>query len=341
LPSDSHQAFPCSTMTTRAFALFIALLTIMNLLGDLLWPGFDASIWWISFGTLPVWLSKSLLAVSALALLVFAFRRPASAPGKSFTVALALVLAVGAVANVITFYALVATHRIAAGVPVPFSLLICTGMLLVAREALRHRESAARVGSWRVVAGGLFLFATFPLALMLFFGNTDYRRPADAVVVFGARAYQDGRLSDALEDRVRTACELYRSGLARRLVMSGGPGEGAIHETEAMRHYALQHGVPAEDIFMDQSGLNTAATVRNTVPMFRQWRADRVLAVSHFYHLPRIKLAYQRAGFEVCTVPARQKYFLSQMPYNMAREVAAFWTYYMKQKPALPDPTRA
>jgi uncharacterized SAM-binding protein YcdF (DUF218 family) len=92
---------------------------------------------------------------------------------------------------------------------------------------------------------------------------------------------------------------------------------------------------------MDKFGLNTAATVRNTVPMFRQWRANRVLAVSHFYHLPRIKLAYQRAGFEVCTVPARQKYFLSQMPYNMAREVAAFWTYYAKQRPAPPAPTRA
>ena len=28
------------------------------------------------------------------------------------------------------------------------------------------------------------------LALMVFFGNTDYRRPADAVVVFGARAFK-------------------------------------------------------------------------------------------------------------------------------------------------------
>jgi len=328
-------------MTARAFALFVALLTIMNLLGDLLWPGFDASIWWISLGALPAWLSKFLLAVSAFTLLVFACRRPACARRSPFIAALALTLAGVAAMNVITFYFLLATSRIAAGFPVPLSSLICIGMLLVAREAWSHRAERQRVIAWRVVAGCLCLFGMFPLAQMLFFGNTDYRRPADAVVVFGARAYKDGRLSDALEDRVRTACELYRAGLARRLVVSGGPGEGAIHETEAMRHYAMQHGVPAEDIFMDKSGLNTAATVRNTVPMFRQWRANRVLAVSHFYHLPRIKLAYQRAGLEVCTVPARQKYFLSQMPYNMAREVAAFWTYYVKQKPAPAAPTRA
>lgn len=328
-------------MTARTFALFVALLTIMNLMGDLLWPGFDASIWWISLGTLPAWLSKFLLAVSAFTLFVFACRRPACARRSPFTAALALALAGVAATNVITFYFLLATNRITAGFPVPLSSLICIGMLLVAREAWSRRPERRRVIAWRVVAGCLCLFGVFPLAQMLFFGNTDYRRPADAVVVFGARAYKDGRLSDALEDRVRTACELYRSGLARRLVLSGGPGDGAIHETEAMRRYAVKHGVRPEDIFTDESGLNTQATVRNTVPLFRQWHAGRVLAVSHFYHLPRIKLSYQRAGFEVCTVPARQKYFLSQMPYSMAREVAAFWTYYVKQKPAPVAPTPA
>jgi uncharacterized SAM-binding protein YcdF (DUF218 family) len=235
---------------------------------------------------------------------------------------------------VVTFYFLLAIGRIATGFPVPLSSLICIGMLLVAREAWLCRAEKKRVIAWRVVAGCLGLFGVFPLAQMVFFGNTDYRRPADAVVVFGARAYKDGRLSDALEDRVRTACELYRDGLARRLVMSGGPGDGVIHETEAMRRYAIEHGVRPEHVFVDQHGLNTEATVRNTVPLFRQWQTKRVLAVSHFYHLPRIKLSYQRAGLEVCTVPARQKYILSQVPYSMAREVAAFWVYYVKQKPS-------
>lgn len=328
-------------MTTRAFALFVALLTLMNLLGELLWPGFDGNHWWISFGALPAWLSRFLLAVSAFTLLAFAFRPPARPCRSPLAASLALALAGVAAMNVLTFYRLLATNRIAAGFPVPFSLLICAGMLLVARAAWARRETAPRVVSWRVVAGCLVLFAAFPLAQMTFFGNTDYRRPADAVVVFGARAYADGRLSDALEDRVRTACELCRAGLAKRLVLSGGPGDGAVHETEAMRRYAIQHGVRAEDIFTDANGLNTEATVRNTVPLFRQWHASRVLAVSHFYHLPRIKLAYQRAGLEVCTVPARQKYFLSQIPYSMAREVAAFWTYYLKQRPAAAAATRA
>jgi uncharacterized SAM-binding protein YcdF (DUF218 family) len=162
------------------------------------------------------------------------------------------------------------------------------------------------------------------------FGETDYRRRADAAVVLGARVYADGRPSDALADRVRTACRLYQEGFAKKLIMSGGPGDGAIDETESMKRMAVSLGVRAGDVLLDKAGLNTQATARNTQPLFNQLHASRVLVVSHFYHLPRIKLTYQRAGMEVFTVPAHESYILRQLPYNMLREVAAFWTYYLR-----------
>jgi uncharacterized SAM-binding protein YcdF (DUF218 family) len=179
-----------------------------------------------------------------------------------------------------------------------------------------------------IVAASIGLFALYPLALMVFFGNTNYRRPADVAIVFGARVYKDGRLSDALEDRIRTACGLYRDGLVQRIAVSGGPGSGAVTEATAMRNYAINHGVRAVDISVDDGGINTEATVQNTIPMLHRWHAQRVLVVSHFYHLPRIKLAFQRAGVQVFTVPARQGRLLGQIPFNMAREIAAFWKYY-------------
>jgi uncharacterized SAM-binding protein YcdF (DUF218 family) len=317
----------------RGFALFVALLTVLNLIGNLLWPGFDASIWWISFGALPSWVAQVLLALFALMMLAFALW-PRPGPRMLLAIAAAsAVFAAVALVNAATFYWLVAKGRISAGVPVPFTLVIAAGLVLVARAAYGERR-VARPQDWRRVAlGACFWFALFPLALMFFFGNTDYRRPADVAVVLGARVYADGRMSDALEDRIRTGCELYRAGLAKRLVLSGGAGDGPVSEAGAMRRYALAHGVPEQDIFVDDHGRNTEATVRDTVPLFRQWGARRVLAVSHFYHLPRVKLAYQRAGFNVCTVPARQARLLLKLPYNMAREVAAFWSYYFRERP--------
>ena len=52
--------------------------------------------------------------------------------------------------------------------------------------------------------------------------------------------------------------------------------------------------------------------------------------MSNFYHLPRLKLAYQRAGLEAYTVPAWKGAWITETPYLMAREVPAFWLYYLR-----------
>jgi vancomycin permeability regulator SanA len=176
----------------------------------------------------------------------------------------------------------------------------------------------------------LLCVVLFSVGQMFCFGKTDYRRQADVAVVLGARVYADGGLSDALADRMQTACQLYHDGLVKKLLVSGGPGDGAIHETEAMKRMAIQSGVKAQDILVDTGGLNTRATVKDSQAILSQVHASRVLVVSHFYHLPRIKMAYQRAGREVYTVPAKESYFLWKMPMFLAREVAAFWVYYAR-----------
>lgn len=76
-------------------------------------------------------------------------------------------------------------------------------------------------------------------------------------------------------------------------------------------------------------GLDTASTVRNAVDWLGPRPSGRLLAVSHGYHLPRIKLCFQRSGREVFTVPARQRYIFPNQKLLTAREVAAFWWYYL------------
>ena len=64
--------------------------------------------------------------------------------------------------------------------------------------------------------------------------------------------------------------------------------------------------------------------------LFEDIQIDRVLAVSHFYHLPRIKMTYQRQNMEVFTVPAKESRMLAKMPIFMLREVAAIMVYYVR-----------
>jgi vancomycin permeability regulator SanA len=326
----------------RGLALFLGGFALLNIFGNFRAPGFDANLWWIDLRAVPTWLTNLLLILSAFCLISFAFRPQQSASRRLLTIACIGVLGLVAALNAIEFYVSWIRGSIHAGIPLPFSFLVCAALakILLSRTAAVSETSRRSVdlqytrGSprklLRVLAICAACAALFPIAQMLFFGKTDYRRPADIAVVLGARVYADGRPSDALADRVRTACNLYRNGTVKKLLFSGGPGDGSIHETEGMKRMAVQLGVKSEDILLDVRGVNTQATVKNTEAIFQQIHASRILVVSHFYHLPRIKLAYHREGWEVYTVPAKESYLLRQMPYNMAREVAALWVYYFR-----------
>jgi len=328
---QSPPGFGAHRVLARGLALFIGGFALLNILGGLRSAHFDANLWWIDLRALPPVIATPLLVVSSICLLGFAVWPPRSIWGRGLTLVCVGVLGAVAVANTAQFYALFSRGAVKPGVPIPLSLLVSAGLALILVAVWRgpelKRSTRNLLGTMAVAFTCL---AIFPLAQMFFFGKTDYRRPADAAVVLGARVYADGRLSDALADRVRTACQLYQEGLVRKLIFSGGPGDGSIHETEGMKRMAMGLGVRAEDIWLDKEGLNTRATVRNTGAVLAQWQASRVLVISHAYHLPRVKLAYQRAGWDVFTVPAKESYLLRQMPYNMAREVAALWVYYLR-----------
>ena len=315
----------------RGLALLLGAFTLLNVVGELRHPGFDANLWWIDLRLANRTVNRLLMTATGIGLLSFAIR-PQWAPCRGWLLSglLGLLITV-ATTNAWTFHQLVAAGNVhsKAGVPLSSLVVIVLGMII---WAVRFR---GRIASPRLldracfVASIAFAAVSFPLAQMLCFGLTDYRRPADVIVVFGCYVRADGVPSMALSDRVRMGVELYRSGLAPRLVFSGGPGDGAVHEVEAMRQLALELDVPDSAIELDRDGLNTQATVRNLVAGSDGNDPPRVLAVSNFYHLPRIKLCFRRAGWEVWTVPAVDSRRLYYQERFMLREVAALWWYYL------------
>jgi len=318
----------------RSCALFLGCFTLINLIGGWVWPGFDANIWWVDTRSWPLRLDDVLLGGAGTMWLALAVH-PRSGQARKMICAVLTVTVLGIVLfNAVTFYALLAKGQIAYARPVPVTLLVAVMLMLVwnlnSGSSVTYPQGRTRpIRDWIFISSILMLMTiTAPLVQMWGFGNTDYRRPADAIVVFGARAYADGRPSVPLSDRVTTACDLYHQGYAPRLIFSGGPGDGDIHETQAMRRLALKLDVPDSAILIDRTGLNTRATVAYSDTIMQTHGMRRILAVSHSYHLPRIKLAYQRQGIAAFTVPARESYTLTALPYYMLREVAAFWAYY-------------
>lgn len=323
-PGNKRPASPTRHAAARGLAGFLGVFTLIGLVGRVRSPGFDPNLWWLDLRALPEPLAFAGQFVLGTLLLAWA-ASPSAGTGRRLLTQGAIAGALLVLAlNALTVAGLFVTGAVAAGFPLPASVVFGAGLFFT----LRHVGAATVVRPDRPTLAAMWLgcFLLFPLVQVLCFGRTDYRRPADAAVVLGARVYADGRLSDAVGDRVRTAVELYRQGWVRELVMSGGPGDGAIHETAAMRAEAIRRGVPAAVIRCDLNGLSTAHTVRNTAGEFA---GRRLLAVSEYYHLPRIKLAYARAGLDVFTVPAAARDWRRTWDLrSVLREVPAFWLYF-------------
>ncbi len=280
---------------------FLALLLIVDAFRSL--PAPDASLLGVLVrlpGGAPLHPAAGLVLGAALLL-----RRRWTAPVLA---AFALLAA----ANVAEFYVLKARGLRAAALPLSAAVLAFLGA--AAARLFLDRPAAG----WPARAAGAALAGPALLFLHIFsFGATDYARPAEAVVVFGARVYGDGRPSLALEDRVRHGIRLWRAGAAPVLVLSGAPDE-----VPAMARMAAEAGIPQEAVESDPEGLDTFATLANL-------RHRRVVAVSHYYHLARIKMAARRLGLECATAPCRMTRRLAREPYFVAREGAAFVSYYL------------
>lgn len=315
----------------RGLALFFGAFGVLNAIAMVRGGGFGENVLWVDPRPLPEWLGQPLVGVAAALLLVWAIRPRGAAWRAWATCVAAGLLAAVALWNVAGFYWAMASGSIEPRVPLPLSLLVAALMAWLAWMAVRpgpRRTSAgAAVGIAAVAVCAALLF---PLSLMLFFGTTRYERPSQAAVVLGAQVMSGGAPSASLADRVRTGAGLYLDGLTDLLVVTGGRGDGGRHECDAMRSYAEELGVPAAAIVEDREGVSTQASVDDTVALFRRDGISRVLVVSQFYHLPRIKMAYQRAGIDVRTVPAEADHYIKQTPIIVVREIPAFWLYYLR-----------
>jgi vancomycin permeability regulator SanA len=315
----------------RGFALFVGAFTLVNIVG--LWrQGADFNIWWVAVPGAGRATAVVLYALVGAALVGYAVA-PRMHPWRRWpTVGLILGFAAVTAWNGVDFYLVWRDGEIRPGVPFPLSFVVCAVLVFVGWTALRSPAPGRR----RLVAAGVLCAVAaacillFPVAQVFFFGKTDYRRPADVVVVFGAQVHQDGRASTSLRDRMDTGVQLYKDGAVRRIIVSGGVGDSGYNEALVMRDMAVEAGVPEDAIVIDSNGVSTNATVADTVPFFGEdgWR--RILAVSQYYHLPRIKLAYQRAGWDVLTVPAGTSTPIPQTPRFVVREIPAFWAYYFR-----------
>lgn len=140
-------------------------------------------------------------------------------------------------------------------------------------------------------------------------------------IVFGAGLLRDGSAGPVLSDRVETAVNLYQQGKVNKLLMSGDNRFIEYNEPEAMRRYALERGVPDEDIVLDYAGRRTYDTCYRAKHIFQ---VDTAILITQPFHLPRALFLCNWFDVEATGVEANNRYFLKRSRiYWNARELFA------------------
>ena len=119
-------------------------------------------------------------------------------------------------------------------------------------------------------------------------GDNDEAQPADAIVVLGAAQY-DGVPSAVFAARLDHAVRLYREGLAKLFVVTGGklPGD-RFTEAQTARRYAEDHGVPSAAIIGEDTGRNTEESLEAVGAILRARDLSTAVFVSDRTHMLRV-----------------------------------------------------
>ncbi|MDD5103074.1 MAG: YdcF family protein [Candidatus Peribacteraceae bacterium] len=147
-------------------------------------------------------------------------------------------------------------------------------------------------------------------------------------LVFGAAVHRGALPGPGISRRVGTAARLYREGVLQHIILSGGKGGvGVASEAEVMRDVALQDGILAGDLTLEESARSTWENLLNSRPLTGS--CSVIIGISDRYHLARIAYLAGRQGWEdIRTLPSDLEapwYFEVK---SIGREVAAL-LYYM------------
>lgn len=191
-----------------------------------------------------------------------------------------------------------------------------------------------RIGIW-VKRVSICLFCLGIVGILTVFGLSSYMKnhtaerilsaeeaadmDVDCILILGCGVREDGTPSLMLGDRLETGIALYEAGASEKLLMSGDHGRKEYDEVNTMKDFAMERGIPSEDIFMDHAGFSTYDSMYRARDVFC---AEKIIIVTQAYHLPRALYVAEKLGLEAYGVAALDVNYHGQM-YRELREILA------------------
>lgn len=161
---------------------------------------------------------------------------------------------------------------------------------------------------------GIAIVAAILLPFIVFGGAYKYvsseaeviqTEKTDAIVVLGAAQF-DGKPSPVLKARLAHALELYRDGIAPRIITVGGKQNGdRFTEAGVGREWLITNGVPSSDVIAAKDGSNTRESMIMVAELAAKNNWTSITLDSDPAHMARSRAMANRLGFDVHTNPTQ------------------------------------
>ncbi len=170
-------------------------------------------------------------------------------------------------------------------------MIFIWGSLLLKKELLVLKSIVFSL----IVVFVLLIFAYFSM-LGGMHGKQKYyseKKPADVVVVLGAAVWSKNKPSPSLASRVDKAADLFRSGIVKKILLTGSNAPGELSEAEVAYQYIRKKGINPRSIRIEDKTTSTSEQIHFIkFELFESQRVQNVIIISDAYHLARV--------YEIC-----------------------------------------
>jgi uncharacterized SAM-binding protein YcdF (DUF218 family) len=170
------------------------------------------------------------------------------------------------------------------------------------------------------LAVGYFVMLYFNFSFASFFYSIyQPLHTVHYIIILGSGLINGDTVSPLLAGRIQAGIKIYqkqakrkRKSVVPKLILSGGQGaDEKISEAQAMKQYAIEHGVKEEDILIEDQSKNTYENMFNSKKIIEAREADikkcRILFCTTNYHVFRSAVYAQHVGLRAEGIGASTK----------------------------------
>ena len=180
-----------------------------------------------------------------------------------------------------------------------------------------------------VLTALLAFYITYIAISIYLYSSVNEILQADAAIVLGAGVW-DGEPSPVFRERINHGIWLYENGYVNYIIFTGGYSAGNDYsDSYAALRYAIENGVPAEAIFIEEKSTITQENIRYAAQIAEANNLSTVILVSDPLHMRRAMTMAQDYGLTAYSSPTPSTMFRSlntKLPF-LAREVFFYIGY--------------